>query len=98
MKRSLVILILVIICAGHGQSALATDVRILSQSETSLMVEFTPRQWRVHPLEGTPYQQLDFIGARHHYPAGHPDIPSRSISIGIPATGAVDVQLIDSDF
>ncbi len=97
MKRSIVVLILILICSGHGQSTQTIDVRILSQSETSLVVEFTPRQWRVHPLEGTPYQQLDFIGAQHHYPAGHPDIPSRSISVGVPATGPVDVQLIDSD-
>lgn len=76
------------------------DCKILSSSSNHLLLEFTPADWQMtdRTVESRNYKVFDFNNA---VPAGeedHPRIPVRIVHIGVPLSGNVTAQVVNSDF
>jgi len=64
----------------------ANDIVVKNQSDQGLTIVFTPQDWRLLPetKAGNSYYKMDFQNSNSILPPGSPDIPVRTVMIGIP--------------
>ncbi len=75
------------------------DVHILSTSQRSVVLAFSPHRLRVDSLilDGKLYQKIDFKLASMEGEPEHPMIPCRVLVVGVPPDGDVQVSMTASE-
>jgi hypothetical protein len=76
------------------------DFKIIKTTPQSITIEFVPTQWNIstQKIQNQDYNLLSFNESQSSGRAGTPQVPTRMIIIGIPPTGNVTAEIIQSDF
>lgn len=99
MRRSLIILLLTTAVVGL-RAQTAPDLRVVSESPSSLVVEFTPKYAHraVVGTEGKNYTRYGFVGAAvEEAPAGSPIVSYKPVLIKLPSR-QYSVTILSQDF
>ena len=75
-------------------------VKILSVSRNSLVIEFSPDNWKVTSKKtgDNIYRLYSFGQCGYSSPAGAPMLPTYSVIIGLPPAGAISYTIVSSDY
>ncbi len=75
------------------------DVKIIKQTQNSLIIDWTPQNFRLHEVEinGKIFKRPTFDLAISHGLSGEPDLPWRNFTIGKPINSAVRVTILETD-
>jgi hypothetical protein len=98
--RLLTSISLLCLIAGSACAQTATDLRVLSETPNSIVLEFTPRYVNtvVSGSDGTKYTRFDFRGAAFvEGEAGSPLIPFRPVLLQLPSR-RYSVEIIAQDY
>jgi hypothetical protein len=76
------------------------DFRILSASESALIVEFTPKLWKSGEVTvaGSVFTEISFENSVATGNAGDPQLPARLATIGLPTAASPHVDILDAQF
>jgi uncharacterized repeat protein (TIGR01451 family) len=91
-----------VVCAAEpvkGVNAPSTDVRLVESREEKILLDFVLPPWSVQEevVDGITYQRFHVSGWGHTTEAGKPQLPVRSVLLGIPVNAAVEVEVYDSE-
>ena len=75
-------------------------IRVLSQSNQQVTLEFIPEKWQIDSVrvDGQVYQTYHFAGADWAGKPGSPQLPAKKVVLGIPPDGGVSMRLITAEY
>jgi len=78
-------------------NASGNDIIIKTQSDHGIVIEFTPRQWKISSkvIDGKSYYRIDFENCVFKTFKGQPLIPQRMVVVGIPFGAGVSYELVE---
>jgi hypothetical protein len=95
---SSIVLVLLVVAGANAQTA--TDLRVLSESPNSIVIEFTPRYANtiVTGADGVKYTRFEFRGAAFDSgEPGSPLVPFRPVLLQLPSRG-YSVEVLSQDY
>lgn len=78
---------------------LGNDIVIKSRSDEGIVIEFTPHNWEINftVMRGKSYYKIDFENSSFKTLTGHPLLPERVLTVGIPYDARVSYELLEAE-
>ncbi len=90
--------LLILFLSLNGKYLLADDVLITQKSDQGITITFTPQEWQINPetIDGKSYYKIDFRNSCFDLSAGKPQVPKRTVVIGIPFGAKVNLEILET--
>jgi len=98
IKKAFLFSLLISFLLLNGKYLLADDVLITQKSDQGITITFTPQEWRISPetINGKSYFKIDFRNSSYNLSAGNPQVPKRTVVIGIPFGAKVNLEILET--